>query len=152
MFIRPATLEDLPTIQQLNNDIFFQNKIYNPDYIHQFADTLAGEKYFKEAINHPDGCFFVLENKNKIIGFINGYPKPVSSWDCNVFEIDNIGVLTEYQRQGSGNLLLDHVISWAKQHGYNRIYISSYAANNQAISFYKKHGFQPLEISLIKTI
>jgi ribosomal protein S18 acetylase RimI-like enzyme len=152
MTIRPALTTDLPTIKQLNHFILAQNKTFNPDYIDRFADTPAGKKYFKEAIAHPDGCFFILEDDNKAVGFINGYPKPVSSWDSHVFEIDNLGILPNYQSQGLGTQLLNHVIDWAQQHGFDRILINTYMANTPAISFYKQHGFHPLDMSLIKSI
>ncbi|MGC9309100.1 MAG: GNAT family N-acetyltransferase [Candidatus Nanoarchaeia archaeon] len=47
----------------------------------------------------------------------------------------------EYRRQGIGKQLLDKLIKIAKENNINRIVLSTYNKNKEAINFYKKHGF-----------
>lgn len=153
MTIRPATKKDIEPIRVLNTKIFEEiNTRCNPDIVPQFAQTQAGEKYFIDAFNRADGCFFVAENHEGLIGYVSGGAKPFTYRKSRYFEIDNLGVTPEYQNQGIGKQLLNTIASWAKDHGYQKIYIESYFKNTKAIAFYKKHGYQEIEISLEKEI
>jgi RimJ/RimL family protein N-acetyltransferase len=43
--------------------------------------------------------------------------------------------------QGVATLLMENCFSWAKIRGYQKAYLTCYAANAGAIDFYRKTGF-----------
>jgi GNAT superfamily N-acetyltransferase len=62
----------------------------------------------------------------------------------SLFEKDNklqfrkFATLAEYQKKGYGGMLLNHVIEYAKQQGYSKIWCN---ARQNVDGFYKKFGF-----------
>lgn len=96
--------------------------------------------------------FFVAEEKVILVGYINGGTKDITYRKAKYFEIDNLGVLPKYRQTGVGTKLLETVTSWAKENGYQKIYVSSYIKNQKAVAFYKNKGFQEIDISLEKVI
>src|SRR3989344_9445777 len=140
--IRPATVNDLASVIALNQKIFFINSDFDEDIIPDFAQTPEGEKYFKEAIEDKRGCFFILEENGEMIGYTNGSPVVYMTYrKSKYFEITNVGVIPEKQGQGFGKMLMEAITSWAKEKGFQKIYLNCYAKNTKALDFYKKNGY-----------
>jgi GNAT superfamily N-acetyltransferase len=59
-----------------------------------------------------------------------------------------MGVVPEYRSQGVGRELVTACITWAKTHGYQKIYVNAYWGNEQARAFYKRVGFSEIDVSL----
>lgn len=152
MTIRQAKKSDLKAIRELNTAIFVRNAEYDDDMLPNFALTDEGKKYFEEAIVRSDGCFFVAEDNGRLIGYVNGGALELPYRKCRYFEIENLGVLPSEKRKGLGSKLLQFATEWAKANGFQKIYIESYARNEEALAFYRKHGYQDIDISLEKTL
>lgn len=152
MRIRTATINDLDKIRTLNSKIFEKNSEYDEDIIPNFAETEAGETYFKEAISNINGCFFVAEEKGVLIGYVNGGAMDIPYRMSKYCEIQNLGVIPAERRKGLGSQLLHVFQSWARDNGFQKIYLESYIKNKSAVYFYKKHGFNSIDISLEKVI
>lgn len=153
MTIRPATFKDLDNILTLNTQIFEDiNQSLDNDLVPHFSQTNQGIQYFKEAISNTQGCFFIAEDKDQLIGYTNGTPKDLPYRRSRYFEIENLGVLPQYQNQGIGTKLFNTITQWAKDHHFQKIYILSYAQNHTAINFYQKHGYQIVDLGLEKEI
>ena len=152
MNIRRARPDDIDAIRCLNSKIFVNNAEYDNDMISEFAQTQAGKKYFQEAIIRQDGCFFVVEEDGVLVGYTNGGHKDIPYRQSRYFEIENLGIVPEMAGKGLGKALLDTITTWAKEHGYQKIYLESYIKNNHAIDFYRKNGYHDIDISLEKNI
>lgn len=152
MNIRKAEITDLEKITWLNTKIFIRNAEYDSDMVPRFAETEEGRKYFKDAIERSDGCFFVVEENREIIGYVNGGKMDLPYRKSKYFQIENLGVLPSNKRKGIGTALLNKITTWAKEQGYEKIYIESYAKNDEALAFYRKHGYEEIDISLEKAI
>lgn len=153
MTIRPATIEDLEAIKQLNTDIFDQIDLeFDQDYITNFSFTPGGHQYFYTSITKPDGCFFVAEDNDRLIGYSNATVLKTPYWKSTYLEIENLGVLPGNQRQHIGSQLIDAVTGWAKSHGCHRLYLNCYIKNTNALDFYLHSGLDPIDISLTKVI
>ena len=59
-----------------------------------------------------------------------------------------MGVSPKYQSKGIGSMLIKKCLSWAKSKGYQKVYVSSYLGNKQAIKFYKNNGFLEIDLGL----
>jgi len=53
-----------------------------------------------------------------------------------------VGLLPEYRGHGIGEALLDRAFRWACEHGFEKLYNSVPATNEDAISFLEAHGWE----------
>jgi len=150
--IREATIDELPALLELNQKIFVKNPQFDRDLILDFSLTPEGIEYFKKEFKREDGCFLFAEQNGKLIGYVNGGSKKFAHRKSKYFEIDNLGVIPEEKGKGIGKLLLDKILEWAKRKDYQKIYLNCYAKNSEALSFYKKSGFNEIDIGLEKTL
>ncbi|OGK58937.1 hypothetical protein A3H84_04410 [Candidatus Roizmanbacteria bacterium RIFCSPLOWO2_02_FULL_40_13] len=63
-------------------------------------------------------------------------------------EVENMGVIPEYRSKGIGAMLMENAKKWAKENGYQKLFVNSYFKNQKAIDFYKRNGFEEIDISL----
>lgn len=153
MHIRKVRSDEWAALQFLNNEVFIDNAKYDPDIIENWAFSDAGKKYFQELVNDEASVCLVAENEaGKLVGYIAASPKPFSYRKSKYLEVDNMGVVPEYRSQGVGAKLMDACKSWAKDHGYQRLFVVSYFKNSKAVAFYKKCGFGEIDTSLEMTI
>ena len=146
--IRLATIDDLKNIQKLNTKAFNDNIKWDEDIVEDYASTEQGEKYYKENLLKEDGCFFVCESEGELVGYANGYDMNADWRKSRYFELANIGVLPEFRKKGVGNALLEKVTEWAKEHGFDKIYLNCYIKNRGALEFYRKRGYKDIDICL----
>jgi len=82
----------------------------------------------------------VLEENQKIIGFV------ISRILLPECEIMNIGVRADYQHQGYGELLLQHVIQKAQQENVKKIWLEVRVSNEAALALYQKYLFKKIHV------
>lgn len=97
--------------------------IQNPD-----LDDIAG--------SYAGATFLVACRDNKLIG-----TGALVQLDPTTAEIKRMWVAVNYQRQGIGRLLLDHLLNQARAGGYRTIQLETTATWQQAVNFYQKAGF-----------
>ena len=87
--------------------------------------------------NNPDAYFFVaLDEQDEVIGYIGTY---MVRDECFV---TNVAVLPSYRKQGIGSALVERVVSNAQANGASFITLEVRLSNTEAISVYKKYGFE----------
>ena len=148
MNIRQALPTEWQQLQTLNDEVFADNYKYDPDLKRDWAMSPEGERYFKELISDPSQCCFFAEDNGKLVGYIAAAPKEISYRNSKYLEIDNMGVSPEYRGKGVGTMLIEEVKKWAKENGYNKLFVNSYFKNTSTINFYKKNGFNEIDVSL----
>ena len=116
----------------------------------------AGEKAFAYRISAFPERFFVAEQDGKIIGMVNGCASSLPVIEDALFEpqghepkgknqmIFGLAVLPEYQRQGIGAALLNHLIRWLEENGMEQVILT---CKEEKVSYYSKFGFQNRGIS-----
>ncbi len=95
-----------------------------------FIDSLSYDFIYTDLLNNPFAYYFVYEENNKIVGYIN-------CWVSENTEILNFCVEEEYQKRGIGNLLFAEVEKIANGVMTLEVRVS----NTNAINFYSKRGF-----------
>ncbi len=86
------------------------------------------EDYFK--------CFWCMLDNGQIIGVVA--VKELSSTDC---ELKSLYLLEHYHGRGFGKCLLNKAIAFAKEWGYEKMYLDSLSTSTKAIALYRKTGF-----------
>ena len=95
-----------------------------------FEDSLSYDFIYNDLLKNPFAYYFVYEDNNKIVGYIN-------CWVSENTEILNFCVEKEYQKRGIGNLLFAEVEKIANGVMTLEVRVS----NTNAINFYTKRGF-----------
>jgi len=78
-------------------------------------------------------CEFTAKQAGKLIGGLVAYQTAPTE-----VEIRHIAVLPEFQGEGTGSALVRHLLSYASEKGYTRVYT---IARNTSVNFFKKFGF-----------
>lgn len=152
MNIRLANTNDVKILQKLNDEIFVDNSMYDPDIKVDWAKSEAGEKYFTEVVNSVDSICLIAEENGSPIGYINAAPKEFDYRHKKYIEVQNMGVSPTYRSKGLGTKLMTECLRLAKEKGFQKVYVVSYYANNKAVSFYKKNGFSKIDTGLEKDL
>lgn len=94
--------------------------------------------YFYESF--PDG-FWVCEFGYKIIGFIVGIKLSDFTGKVLMISVSNI-----HQKKGIGSGLLKNLLIEFVNHNIKRVELEVSVKNTKAIKFYKKHGFETIDL------
>ncbi len=103
-------------------------EIYNPNLFNHFYETF------------PDG-FIVCELHHKIIGFIVGI-----KIRNEIAKILMLSVSKKYQNFGIGSQLLMSFLREIILHNIKTVELEVSTKNKKAVNFYKKHGFEIIDI------
>jgi ribosomal protein S18 acetylase RimI-like enzyme len=152
IIIRSARPNEVKKLQNLNDEVFLDNPKYDPDVKVEWAQSEVGEEYFITAINSSEGCFFVAEDNGRLIGYIAASSKTFDDRNSSYVEIDNLGVIGSYRKQGAGKKLMNRCLKWAKDKGFKKAHLRCYSANVGALEFYKRNGFQDISVSLERSL
>src|SRR5688572_9046524 len=137
MFIRPAVIDDIPSICQLQQQLFEAGSIYGfvPETVEQVEKSIGA-------------YFFVAEAAGKVIGFVSGAIHlsdglAVIPKGEDYLEIENLYVAPQFRKQGIGGKLIDELLRQAKQNGvaYARLYSATKDLRG-ILKFYERHNFQ----------
>lgn len=135
--MRIAEKKDIEELSKLR--VIQQKEDWKEEYPGLYEVT---KKYLIEHLNE-DMIFFIEEQENHIIAtcglqIINYMPQCVKSgkegYICDVF------TLNEYRRKGIQTKLIGECIKFAKEQNLEILKLSS--DNQEAISIYKKYGFE----------
>lgn len=99
--------------------------------------------FFNEWLDEPI-AFGAFEN-GQLLGYVEG---TLEKWN-NRYRISNICVFDNSKRNaGIGTLLMKSILSEAVKSGARMVVLETQTCNENAISFYKKHGFSIIGFDL----
>lgn len=116
--IREMKREDIPNIMRMEKELFA---------------TSWEEEMFIEEIERQYA--YVLEIKNKIIGYICGWKL------LDEFNITNIAVASDFQRKGFGKALVQFLMSKLLDENCFKFFLEVRESNQAAKKLYEKLGF-----------
>nr|WP_294489982.1 GNAT family N-acetyltransferase [uncultured Anaerosporobacter sp.] len=139
MKIRMATMEDLEAIAAIELRCF-------P------IEEAATEEDFKERLTVYPNHFWVMEDKGKIISFVNGLVTDESILQDKMFEdtkmhdengqwqmIFGVNTIPEYRRQGCAEAIINRVISDSRVQGRKGLVLT---CKEKLLHYYEKFGFK----------
>ena len=104
------------------------------NYTAEEARILAGRK------NDPRSLMLVAETEGEIIASADVCPHGTKSRVQHRAEL-GISVRKDYWRQGIGSALMERLIPFAKQSGFEQIELTVESKNQRALQLYHKNGF-----------
>ncbi len=150
--IRIARKDEVSELQELNSKAFADNPKFDSDFFKEWSFSKYAKNYYTNLLSNPEAICLVVEEDNQLIGYAAIVPKTIHHRLSKYCEIENIGIVPEYRRQGIGKKLLEECCKWARSKGYQKIYLNSYFKNTNALSFYRQNGFAEIDISLEKAL
>ncbi len=141
--IKKATLDDLETVQNLNHQLFEHDLVFEPALNMNWPYEKSGKDFFTRAITDDDKCCFVALDGDEIVGYLAGSVKSGQDYEEGIVaELDNTLVLDNYRGHGVGRKLFDEFKNWAISKKVDRLYVSAYFDNSDAVAFYHAVGFE----------
>ncbi len=149
MNIRRATPSDAKRINDLLFEVARIHAEGRPDIFKSAAKKYSDEELVK-IIECEKTPIFVATDE---FGYVLGYAfciyqiteDNILLRDRKTLYIDDICVDKEARRKHVGKSLYDHVLSFAKQEGFDAITLNVWSFNDGAYKFYEKCGMTPLK-------
>ena len=106
----------------------------------QNSDYPWSKGQFTSSIENNDNLCYCLRLNDKTIGYL------IAMLAVDTVDILNIGIDPDFQRQGHGTRLLNHLITELKKRKIVEILLEVKLGNKSAIQFYKKQGFEKISV------
>ena len=118
--------------QEEINFIYALKKECYKKYVEEWNEEIQ-KKLFERYIKENGKHIKIITLKGEKIGFFDG-----KNIDNDIFDINNIGILSEYQNKGIGTAILEEILFENKD---KKVKLQCFKSN-PAISLYNKLGFQ----------
>ena len=139
--IRDANINDIEALHRFFEALHKLHFEGRPD-IFSVDDNPYTEKFIKKALKDKNKRIIVAEENNEIIGLC------AFSFNDNAYQtrkkqifIDDIYVVPDYRRKGVAKALFNYVKSLAEKEKYEKIDLTVWSFNEEALIFYKSLGF-----------
>ncbi len=145
MEIKIATLDAIPQIEVLYQELFLEMSILQPKYI---RPTKQDVNFIRFTIIEEDSDILIAEKDQEIVGFLLLKEMTTPRYTCMVeykyaFIIDVI-VGKRYQSKGIGTALLLEAKKRADTRKLDYLELNVLSGNKGAIALYEKLGFQDM--------
>ena len=146
-FVRQANIDDVSTIQALNNELFELESAHYDEYlIKDWPLSKDGLEYFTNAIENS--YVIVVLDGNDVVGYLLGDEVEYPYYDFKIAELCNMCVSSKYRKLGLGKMLFQRFQADYIAKGIDRFIVTASYKNESAIAFYKKIGFTEGNITL----
>ena len=95
---------------------------------------------FTTSIENSNNLSYCLSLNGKTIGYL------IAMLTLDTADILNIGIESNFKRQGHGTALLNHLIGDLRKRNISEILLEVRAGNKSAIQFYNKQGFEKISV------
>ncbi|ADB32605.1 GCN5-related N-acetyltransferase [Kribbella flavida DSM 17836] len=86
----------------------------------------------------------------EVVGhLIGGFRPPSEMWTASRAELVSMYVRPAVRGGGAGGRLIDGFVAWARDRGAARLEVNAYAANENALRLYERHGFRRHSVQLV---
>lgn len=153
LHIRKIEIKDYEAISDMTkqlHDIHVKNR---PD-IYRKAEKVFGEVDFTDMVKTEKRLVYVAEVDDKVVGYISGGIKDPSKnpilMGHKTMYIDELYVESSCRKKSIGKLLLERLENEGLKYGVERIDLTVWSFNKQALDFYKSCGMEEQRIILEK--
>jgi GNAT superfamily N-acetyltransferase len=135
--IRPAEQADLTGLVGVMREVAEEDAYLTAESV---VDLLDHEEVVFRNNDVESRTFFVATVGDEVVGWVH-LRSPKFEKLRHTAEL-TIGVLDEYRGHGIGSHLMEHGLEWAKSNGFEKVYQSLPATNQQAVTFLKQHRWE----------
>ena len=147
MKIRKVLISDFEDILRLQLQLEDTEVVFDNNLVNHFYDAEDGRKKLKKRIRSKSNIFYVMEDNDKVIGFVDGnVPNDEWWYKEKVAYMNHLCVDSSYRKQGVATKLVSEFEKSARELGAIDIRLLAFPNNKPAISFYKKNGFSEYSV------
>ena len=144
--IRRAERRDLEALGRLGAMLMRTHYAFDPQrFLPPGESAESGYAWFLGTVmDDPDGCVFVAEEGDAIVGYVYAALEPLSWKELRgpAGFIHDVAVREEIRRSGVAAQLLQTAIEWLRERGAPRVVLWSAAPNEAAQSLFRRFGFR----------
>jgi putative acetyltransferase len=137
--IRPIQQSDNAFLAKIVRDTLAEFGANHPGTV--YFDTTTDALY--ELFQKDGAAYFVAEMDNEIVG--GGGIYPTDGLPADTCELVKMYLLPKARGTGLGKTLIEKSIGFAKETGYENVYLESMPELKQALKVYAKFGFDYLK-------
>jgi diamine N-acetyltransferase len=156
IIIRNATAEDYDALCEQFEATDALHRANLPQIFQKPQDAAWQYSWYSELISNENAILLVAQAGMQLVGFIHMVMR--DSLTVPVFVprryavIEDLGVKSEFRRQGIGRKLISAASEWAIPKGATAVELNAYEFNQEAIAFYRKLGYKTLSRKMIRAL
>ena len=143
--IRKAVSSDIADLAGLLRDLFSIEEDFQFDEQKQRAGLLM---LIESDCNEK--VLFVAEKDKRVIGMCSAQTLISTAEGGKAAMIEDMAVEKSARGNGIGRLIMDEIVSWAKENGITRLQLLADKNNIRAISFYKKNDWKYTQLICLR--
>ncbi len=147
--IQVATRDDAEVLSVISKQTFADSfsQYYSPADLQQFLKKYHSTETYKDLLADPGFRIWIVADKDgSVVGYGVGgrCMLPVTDMPVRSGEVKRLYVLPSHQSAGLGGLMMDVMMRWFDDEGFNPIYIGVYSDNHGAQRLYRRFGFEKI--------
>ena len=147
--IRIATAKDLPGLVGALTGLFAEDPGTRDPSVSQQWPRRFGLSNMTAWMADANRLVLAAADGEAVIGLLTGIiAEPADHRPVRVAILHSLYVDPAHRNDGVGARLVETFRSWARQRQADRMSVTAYAANIDAIRFYQRHGFTALKLEL----
>lgn len=143
MNLENAKITDIDRIVQIIKEITLIHLKSRPDLFKERTTSEIIED-IKQKLELPEERIIIAKDEKIIKGILICKLKIIKNHsnlkNSKILWIEEIGVKSQFQKQGIGRILMNKAVDFAKQNNCERVDLNCWKLNENAIKFYKKIG------------
>ena len=144
--VRSCSLHDAPSLVSLGIRTFRDtfDEVNTAENMMLYINKSFTLQKVKAEIQEPGSVFFLAERNNEAIGYarVRRSEKPKELESDSTLEIERIYADKKYLGKRIGFLLMNTCLHYAKEHGFDTVWLGVWEHNQRAIAFYERWGFE----------
>ena len=137
--IRPIEQKDNGALAIIIRESLAEFGANKPGTVYYDSTTDALYELFKT----PGSVYFIAEENGALLG--GGGIFPTEGLPNKTCELVKMYLHKDARGKGLGRTLIEHCLQWAKQNGYEQVYLETMPELKQALKVYELFGFEYLD-------
>lgn len=134
--IEPATIEDLNDLTALVVDLLEAQEDFD-------SDPHLQEQGIRLILEEPArGRIYVIRTDDRILGMANLLFTISTAMGGFVLIMEDVIIHPDHRGQGLGAMLLEEVLTFAREKEFKRITLLADRLSNESQNFFQRHGFR----------
>ena len=142
--VRPSQSGDIPILQAIARTSYGKSRFYFDPYFPQESCDALYETWIKRSCEGYADVVLVAEVHDRPVGYVS----------CHLFsdtrrgQIGLVGIESQAQGRGVGQILADHCLHWFAEHGVEVVSVVTQGRNIAAQRLYQRCGFSIHSVQL----
>ncbi|MDV2997068.1 MAG: Spermidine/spermine N(1)-acetyltransferase [Chroococcidiopsis sp. SAG 2025] len=143
--VRRATQADTSTLTELGARTIRQTygAAFSPEVLDRYNSEALNTEQIKADLANPEIVYFLATVNHQVVGYakLQTTPTPGAIADTHPIELVRLYLDSRWIGQGIGAKLMQTVLDFAVNHGFQTCWLRVLEGNERAIAFYRRWGF-----------